>query len=66
MPIEWSRIYASDLAVESVLGRGWVLPWKQSLRILDEFNDVKHYRPEIPSSNRGHKGELETDDHFGY
>ncbi|MEN4825192.1 RHS repeat-associated core domain-containing protein [Pseudomonas sp. P39-UII1] len=32
MPIEWSRFYASDLTVESVLGRGWVLPWEQSLR----------------------------------
>jgi uncharacterized Zn-binding protein involved in type VI secretion len=35
-------------------------------QFLDEFNDVEHYRPEIPSSNRGHKGELETDDYFGY
>ncbi|KAF1309262.1 hypothetical protein BLX42_20225 [Pseudomonas sp. SG-MS2] len=32
MPIEWPRFYASDLAIDSVLGRGWVLPWKQSLR----------------------------------
>ncbi|MFJ3485590.1 RHS repeat-associated core domain-containing protein [Pseudomonas sp. NPDC090202] len=32
MPIEWSRFYASDLTVDSVLGRGWVLPWEQSLR----------------------------------
>ncbi|WP_415639464.1 RHS repeat-associated core domain-containing protein, partial [Pseudomonas plecoglossicida] len=32
MPIEWSRFYASDLSVDSVLGRGWVLPWEQSLR----------------------------------
>lgn len=35
-------------------------------QFLDEYNDVKHYRPELPSSNRGHKGELETDDYFGY
>jgi uncharacterized Zn-binding protein involved in type VI secretion len=35
-------------------------------QFLDEFNDVDHYRPELPSSNRGHKGELETDDYFGY
>ncbi|KIY37960.1 hypothetical protein TZ03_25195 [Pseudomonas sp. 10-1B] len=32
MPIEWSRFYASDLTADSVLGRGWVLPWEQSLR----------------------------------
>jgi hypothetical protein len=32
MPIEWSRFYASDLKVDSVLGQGWVLPWEQSLR----------------------------------
>ncbi|WP_236183067.1 RHS repeat-associated core domain-containing protein [Pseudomonas ceruminis] len=32
MPIEWSRFYASDLAIDSVLGQGWVLPWEQSLR----------------------------------
>ncbi len=32
MPIEWPRFYASDLAIDSVLGQGWVLPWEQSLR----------------------------------
>lgn len=32
MPVEWSRFYASDLNVNSVLGKGWVLPWEQSLR----------------------------------
>ncbi|EKT4469205.1 hypothetical protein QEL93_004663, partial [Pseudomonas putida] len=32
MPIEWSRFYASDLAVERALGRGWILPWEQNLR----------------------------------
>ncbi|VVO63721.1 putative deoxyribonuclease RhsA [Pseudomonas fluorescens] len=37
MPIEWSRFYASDLNVESVLGRGWVLPWEQSLRRSGSF-----------------------------
>ncbi|WP_328590146.1 HNH/ENDO VII family nuclease, partial [Pseudomonas savastanoi] len=26
---------------------------------LDEYNKVEHYRPELPSSNRSHKGELE-------
>ncbi|MDH0747883.1 DUF6531 domain-containing protein, partial [Pseudomonas sp. GD03842] len=37
MPIEWSRFYASDLAVDSVLGRGWVLPWEQNLRRSGSF-----------------------------
>ncbi|QKZ02404.1 RHS repeat-associated core domain-containing protein [Pseudomonas eucalypticola] len=37
MPIEWSRFYASDLTVDSVLGRGWVLPWEQSLRRRGDF-----------------------------
>ena len=37
MPIEWSRFYASDLSVDSVLGRGWVLPWEQSLRRRGSF-----------------------------
>nr|WP_149658779.1 RHS repeat-associated core domain-containing protein [Pseudomonas sp. ANT_J12] len=37
MPIEWSRFYASDLTVDSVLGRGWVLPWEQSLRRSGNF-----------------------------
>ena len=37
MPIEWSRFYASDLTVDSVLGKGWVLPWEQSLRRQGEF-----------------------------
>ncbi|MGF6393561.1 RHS repeat-associated core domain-containing protein [Pseudomonas plecoglossicida] len=32
MPIDWSRFYASDLTVDSVLGQGWMLPWEQSLR----------------------------------
>ena len=32
MPIEGARFYASDLTVDSVLGRGWVLPWEQSRR----------------------------------
>ncbi|MBA1188051.1 type IV secretion protein Rhs [Pseudomonas entomophila] len=31
MPLEWTRFYASDLTVDSVLGKGWVLPWEQSL-----------------------------------
>ena len=37
MSIEWSRFYASDLTVDSVLGRGWVLPWEQSLRRSGSF-----------------------------
>ncbi|MFH7391344.1 DUF6531 domain-containing protein, partial [Pseudomonas syringae group genomosp. 7] len=32
LPFEWSRFYASNLNVDSVLGKGWVLPWEQSLR----------------------------------
>ncbi|MCQ3018217.1 DUF6531 domain-containing protein [Pseudomonas tremae] len=37
MPIEWTRFYASDLNVDSVLGKGWVLPWEQSLRCKGSF-----------------------------
>ncbi len=37
MPIHWSRFYASDLNVDSALGRGWVLPWEQSLHQNGEF-----------------------------
>jgi RHS repeat-associated protein len=37
MPIEWSRFYASDLNVDSALGKGWVLPWEQSLRRSGSF-----------------------------
>ncbi|MFJ4065893.1 RHS repeat-associated core domain-containing protein [Pseudomonas sp. NPDC089996] len=32
MPLNWTRFYASDLDVGSMLGRGWMLPWEQSLR----------------------------------
>ena len=32
---------------------------------LDEHNNLDHYRPELPSSNRSHKGEDLTDDYFG-
>lgn len=32
---------------------------------LDEFNNPSHYRPELPSSNRSHAGELKTNDYFG-
>ena len=37
MPIDWSRFYGSDLTVDSVLGKGWVLPWEQSLRRSGSF-----------------------------
>ncbi|OCX20519.1 RHS repeat-associated core domain-containing protein [Pseudomonas graminis] len=37
MPLEWSRFYASDLNVDSALGKGWVLPWEQSLRCYNGF-----------------------------
>nr|WP_304621398.1 HNH/ENDO VII family nuclease [Rummeliibacillus sp. SL167] len=32
---------------------------------LDEHNNPDHYRPELPSSNRSHKGEDLTDNYFG-
>lgn len=32
---------------------------------LDEYYDSDHYRPELPSSNRSHKGENVTDEYFG-
>ncbi|MFB1051816.1 HNH/ENDO VII family nuclease [Paraliobacillus sp. JSM ZJ581] len=32
---------------------------------LDEHNNPDHYYPELPSSNRSHKGEDLTDDYFG-
>ncbi|GIG92043.1 HNH/ENDO VII family nuclease [Plantactinospora endophytica] len=34
-------------------------------QFLDEHNDPAHYRPELPSSNRGHAGEDLTDDYLG-
>ncbi|MBI6788695.1 PAAR/RHS domain-containing protein, partial [Pseudomonas syringae] len=37
MPIEWTRFYAGDLDVDSALGKGWVLPWEQSLRRKGSF-----------------------------
>jgi hypothetical protein len=37
MPLEWSRFYASDLDVNSALGKGWLLPWEQSLRCYNGF-----------------------------
>ncbi|MDG4789344.1 HNH/ENDO VII family nuclease [Micromonospora sp. WMMD1102] len=32
---------------------------------LDEHNNPDHYRPELPSSNRGRAGEDRTDDYLG-
>ncbi len=32
---------------------------------LDEHNDPKKYRMELPESNRSHKGEMESDDYLG-
>ena len=34
-------------------------------QFLDEHNDPSHYRPELPSSNRNHKGEDHSDDYYG-
>lgn len=32
---------------------------------LDEFNQTSHYRPELPSSNRSHAGEIKSDLYLG-
>lgn len=32
---------------------------------LDEFNQASHYRPELPSSNRSHAGEIKSDLYLG-
>jgi len=32
---------------------------------LNEYNDPSKYRPELPSSNRSHAGEIKTSDYFG-
>ena len=45
---------------QSAESRG--IPRKQ---FLDEYNNPEHYRPELPSSNRSHKGEDITDNYFG-
>jgi predicted ribonuclease toxin of YeeF-YezG toxin-antitoxin module len=34
-------------------------------QFLDEYNNPAHYRPELPPSNRGHRGEDFTDSYFG-
>jgi hypothetical protein len=35
-------------------------------QFLDEHNIPEHFRPELPSSNRSHRGEDLTDDYFGF
>lgn len=35
-------------------------------QFLDEYNDAGHFRPELPSSNRNHAGEVKTRDYFGH
>nr|WP_314576918.1 HNH/ENDO VII family nuclease [uncultured Pseudomonas sp.] len=32
---------------------------------LDEYNNTSHYRPELPSSNRSHAGEIKSDLYLG-
>ena len=34
-------------------------------QFLNEYNNPSHYRPELPSSNRSHRGEDKTDQYFG-
>lgn len=34
-------------------------------QFLNEYYNPEHYRPELPSSNRNHKGEDVTDNYFG-
>ncbi|MCI9077964.1 MAG: hypothetical protein HFH68_03430 [Lachnospiraceae bacterium] len=34
-------------------------------QFIDEYNNPDHYRPELPSSNRSHKGENKTSAYFG-
>ena len=35
-------------------------------QFLEEHNDFRHYRPELPSSNRSHRGEDKTANYLGY
>ncbi|WP_081372003.1 GH-E family nuclease [Selenomonas ruminantium] len=32
---------------------------------MDEYNNPEHYRPELPSSNRGHTGEMKSGKYYG-
>ena len=34
-------------------------------QFLDEHNNPEHYRPELPSSNRGHRGEDDSTRYLG-
>ena len=34
-------------------------------QFLNEYNNPNHYRPELPSSNRGHFGEDMTETYYG-
>ena len=34
-------------------------------KFVDEYNNPENIRPELPSSNRSHKGENKTGDYFG-
>ena len=34
-------------------------------KFIDEYNNPDHLRPELPESNRSHKGENKTDEYFG-
>lgn len=34
-------------------------------KFLDEYFNAEHFRPELPESNRSHKGENVTDEYFG-
>jgi hypothetical protein len=45
---------------QSAAGRG-----VSRSEFLDEYNNPAHYRPELPSSNRGHAGEDLTDEYAG-
>ena len=34
-------------------------------QFLDEHNDPAHYWPELPASNRSHRGEAPPDEYYG-
>ena len=51
LPLVWSRFYASNLDYESILGKGWLLPWEQHL--YKKNNTLYYY------DNQGRDIELE-------
>jgi RHS repeat-associated protein len=55
MPIEWSRFYASDLNVDGVQGRGWVLPYlvcsSGGHYLLQTLDNMFFYFGEVPDGN---------------